>query len=310
MKKHLSFKPAWWAFNTHIHTVIPSQFGEIKQVDVTRVEIETPDDDFLELDLLKIYDKAPVVALFHGLEGSSERFYIRNLMFDLQQAGFNGVAMNFRGCGSRLNRQPRFYHSGETGDYQILFDWIREKFPSSPIFAVGFSLGGNALLKSLGELEDAHPLEKAVAVSPPYELKLGSYNLHRGFNRFYEYQFLRTLSSKLAAKTKVYPEMPGFSGSSIFEFDDQVTAKLHGFRDAVDYYDSCSSKSFLGSIKRPLLIIHSKKDTLTPLKYAPLSVMEHNPFIETIFTEIGGHVGFVSSPKNWLNQTIVNWLKF
>lgn len=302
------FKSAWWAFNAHVHTIVPSQFGEVKSVPCSRIELPTPDGDFLELDVYCASESAPVVALFHGLEGSSERFYIRNLMHDLKNAGISSVALNFRGCGSRMNNQPRFYHSGETGDYKLLFDWVSKEFPDNPIYAVGFSLGANALIKSLGELKELHPVEKAVGVSPPYDLKRGSWNLQKGFNRVYEYRFLRTLASKLEEKRKIFPEMPTFSGSSIFDFDDQVTSKLHGFKDGADYYDTCSSGQFIKHVKTPLLLIHSKVDTLTPLKYAPFEDIEANPHIETVFTEKGGHVGFVSSPRNWLNQTIVKWL--
>ena len=302
------FHPKWWALNTHVHTIVPSQFQTKKEVVCKRVEIETPDDDFLELDVLNLENENPVVVLFHGLEGSSERIYIRNLMHDLEQSGYSSVALNFRGCGSRLNRQRRFYHSGETSDYKRTFDWVTGHFPGKTVFAVGFSLGGNALVKSLGELGDAHPASKAVAVSPPYDLREGSVNLHKRFNRLYEYRFLRTLSRKATLKRAVYPDIPVFSGNSIYEFDDQVTAPVHGFDSAEHYYETCSSKHFYKHVKRPLLLIHSKEDTLCPIEFAPFEDIESNSFIETRFTKTGGHVGFLSSPGNWLNRTILAWL--
>lgn len=309
MKNPEEFRSPWWAINAHVHTVISSQFGEVKNVDVARLEISTPDDDFLEIDVLHSFPDAPVVALFHGLEGSSERFYIRNLMFDLRQSGLNTVALNFRSCGHKLNRQPRFYHSGETADYQTLFEWISQKYPSSSIYATGFSLGGNALIKYLGERGTEHRVKKAVAVSPPYDLGLGSKNLHHGFNRVYEYRFLRTLSKKLTQKRTQFPQLPTFSGNSVYEFDDQVTAPIHGFKNADDYYERSSSKRFLSAVRTPLLLIHSQQDTLTPLEYAPFSEINKNAHIETCFTKEGGHVGFISSPANWLNRTIIHWLK-
>ncbi|GAB5410198.1 MAG: hydrolase [Balneolaceae bacterium] len=305
---HKPFNSKWWAFNGHIHTVV-SSFGEVKPVEVNRIEIGTPDDDFLELDVLKLNNNNPVIALFHGLEGSSERFYIRNLMYDLKFAGFSSVALNFRGCGSRINKQQRFYHSGETSDYKLFFDWIGSHFPGLDIYAVGFSLGGNALIKSLGELKEKHSVQKAVTVSPPYDLKAGSLNLENGFNRIYSYRFLKTLVEKLKSKKTQYPELPTFEGSTLYEFDDQITAPVHGFSSADHYYETCSSKQFLKDVRKPLLIIHSKEDTLCPLEFAPFSEIEKNAFITTIFTEKGGHVGFLSSPKNWLNQTIIHWLQ-
>ena len=302
------FHSRWWAWNTHVHTIWFSQFEEKKKVDCKRFEIETPDDDFLELDILDLDNNKPVVALFHGLEGSSERIYIRNLMYDLKEAGFSSVALNFRGCGSRLNKQKRFYHSGETSDYLLLFDWIRKEFPGRPVYAVGFSLGGNALVKSLGELGASHPVQKAVAVSPPYDLREGSINLHRGFNRIYEYRFIQTLAKKAALKKVHYPDIPRFHGNSVYEFDDQVTAPIHGFDSADHYYETCSSKHFFKTVRKPLLVIHSKQDTLCPLEFAPFDDLESNSYIETVFTQQGGHVGFMSTPNNWLNRTILSWL--
>lgn len=302
------FKSSWWAFNTHVHTIVPSQFGSVKQVSVERIEIDTPDNDFLELDILDTDTDKPVVALFHGLEGSSERFYIRNLMYDLKKAGFSSVAMNFRGCGSRLNNQKRFYHSGETSDYHLLFDWINNRFPDQEIYAIGFSLGANALIKSLSELEDDPIIKKAVAVSPPYDLRGGSINMSKGFNKVYEYRFIHTLKEKANKKRKLFPDIPEFHGNTIYEFDDVVTAPVHGFESADHYYETCSSKNFLKAVRAPLLIIHSKKDTLCPLEFAPLNDIWNNPSIQTIFTDKGGHVGFVSSPGNWLNRTILAWV--
>ena len=303
-----NFSPSWWAFNGHLHTVV-SSFSEVKTIETERIQIDTPDEDFLEIDLVDLKNDQPVVALFHGLEGSSERFYIRNLMHDLKKSGFSSVALNFRGCGSRLNNQRRFYHSGETSDYMSFFNWIKSRFSGKTIYAVGFSLGGNALIKSLGEEGDSHPATKAVAVSPPYDLKAGSLNLEHGFNKVYAYRFLRTLVEKLEQKRVAYPDLPTFSGKTIYQFDDQVTAPIHGFNSADHYYDTCSSKRFLADVKKPLLLVHSKEDTLCPLEFAPFNDIKENPFISTIFTQKGGHVGFISTPPNWLNETILSWLQ-
>ncbi len=302
------FSSVWWAFNGHVHTVV-SSFSKVKAIPAERIEINTPDNDFLEIDLIDLENDRPIVALFHGLEGSSERFYIRNLMHDLKESGYSTAALNFRGCGSRLNEQRRFYHSGETSDYATFFKWIKSRFPEKPIYAVGFSLGGNALIKSLGEEQGSHPVERAVAVSPPYDLKAGSLNLEQGFNKVYAHRFLKTLAEKLERKRVKYPDLPIFNGNTLYTFDDQVTAPIHGFNDADHYYESCSSKKYLVDVKTPLLLIHSKEDTLCPLSFAPSGIIEENPFITKIFTEKGGHVGFISSPGNWLNETILHWLQ-
>ncbi|RNC83377.1 MAG: alpha/beta fold hydrolase [Balneola sp.] len=302
-----SFTSSWWALNGHIHTIAFS-FSKVREVAVTREEIPTPDDDFLEIDLIDLNNQRPVVALFHGLEGSSKRVYIRNLMHDLRDIGISSVALNFRGCGSRLNLKKRFYHSGETSDYATFFEWINSRFINNPVFAVGFSLGGNALIKYLAENAKSTIVSKAVAVSPPYELKAGSLNLDHGFNRIYSYRFIRTLKEKLTLKRITYPDLPEFSGSSLYQFDDQVTAPVHGFRDAEDYYESCSSARFLNQVSTPILLIHSHEDPLCPLDYAPFDIIEKNRYISSTFTRKGGHVGFIGKPENWMNKTIINWL--
>ncbi|MEX2604195.1 MAG: alpha/beta fold hydrolase [Gracilimonas sp.] len=303
------FKPAWWAWNAHIHTIVASQFSEVDKPEHERLEIPTPDHDSLEIDVCHVETGKPVVALFHGLEGSTERYYIGNLMRELHDAGFSSVAMNFRGCGSKMNRKPRFYHSGETEDYRTVFSWISENFPDKEIYAVGFSLGGNALVKYLGEEGLSSMITRAAVVSPPYDLKEGAIKLHQGFNRIYEINFLQTLVDKLNTKRRMIPEMPSFQGKSIYEFDDQVTAKLHGFDGADDYYRQCSSKHFYGDVKTDLLIIHSKEDTLCPFEFAPVKVMKNNPYIQTCFTEKGGHVGFLSTPEGWMYRVILKWLE-
>tara|TARA_R110002096_G_scaffold303080_7_gene498065 strand:- start:1048 stop:1995 length:948 start_codon:yes stop_codon:yes gene_type:complete len=303
-----AFKPAWWATNVHVHTVV-SSFITPENIDVKRIEIETPDDDFLEIDLLDLQNDKPIVALFHGLEGSSERPYIRSLMFSLQQEGFSSVALNFRSCGSKMNRQKRLYHSGETTDYATLFNWISQQFPKKEIYAVGFSLGGNALVKSLGEEGNQHPVSRAVAVSPPYSLKGGSLEMSKGFNRVYQKRFIRTLEKKAEQKRISFPDIPTFNGSTVYEFDDQITAPVHRFKNAEDYYAKSSSGPFFEHVRRPLLVIHSKEDSLCPLKFAPLSMIESNPDIDTLFTEQGGHVGFMSAQPGWLNRCILKWLK-
>ncbi|MCH2451234.1 MAG: alpha/beta fold hydrolase [Gracilimonas sp.] len=302
------FEPIWWAWNTHVHTIVASQFMRVQKPNCKRLEIPTPDDDFLEIDVRIKENNSPIVALFHGLEGSTDRYYIANLMRDLERSGFSSAALNFRGCGSRMNTKPRFYHSGETQDYRTFFGWISEQYPDREIYAVGFSLGANALVKYLAE-EGSHSLvNRAIAVSPPYDLKAGSLNLHRGFNRVYEVNFLKTLVQKLEEKRGEFPDMPAFSGNSVYAFDDEVTAPLHGFEGADDYYHQCSSKHFYGGVKTDLLIIHSREDTLCPIEFAPFRVIEQNQNIETCFTAKGGHVGFISAKKSWVFRTIIRWL--
>jgi predicted alpha/beta-fold hydrolase len=301
------FKPVWWAPEVHTQTVIAS-FSKVRDPQSERIEISTPDEDFLELEIIDLKTDKPVVALFHGLEGSSERHYIQNLMSDLKDAGYSSVALNFRGCGKKLNLQKRMYHLGETEDYKTLFIWMKEYFNESEIYAVGFSLGANALVKSLGELGVNHPVSKAVAVSPPYDLKRGSLRMNDGLNKVYQKRFLNTLAEKTDLKRKQFSDFPRFNGSSVYDFDDQVTAPLHGFKGADDYYEQSSSQHFYKDGEKPLLIIHSKADSLCPLEYAPFKDIVANKNIKTLFTESGGHVGFISRKRGWLNRSIIKWL--
>jgi len=249
-----------------------------------------------------------VVALFHGLEGSADRYYIIKLMRTLDDMNYSVVAVNFRSCGSRMNRQRRFYHSGETEDFHTVFSWIKRRFPDSPPAAVGFSLGGNALLKYLGEQGKNSLLHSAVAVSVPYDLKAGSEKIGAGFNQLYEYIFLKSLKKKLNQKRKTYPDLPSFSGSSLYAFDDQVTGPIHGFAGAEDYYARCSSGQFVPQIDVPTLLIHSKEDPICPADRMPLAAVKQKNNLDYIITDEGGHVGFHSRPSGWLCKTIKKYL--
>lgn len=312
MKTNLRHVPHFvsprWCLNGHIHTISRSLIGDTNQPEVNRVKIPTPDDDFLELDCTIQNDSNAVIALFHGLEGSTERYYMVELTKKLVSNGFSVVGVNFRGCGSRMNNQPRFYHSGETNDYHTVFNWIHKQFPNQKLGAVGFSLGANALVKFLGEEKSNSPLEAAVAVSVPYDLRLGSILLSKGFHRIYEYYFLRTLQEKLEIKRQKYPKLPNFTGSTIFEFDDQVTSIIHGFDGAEDYYEQCSARRFVENVKTDTLFIHSRQDPLCPVEAMPVDKINQNIFTDYIITEQGGHVGFWSKPKGWLNFVIENYL--
>lgn len=302
------FRSPSWCINGHVHTIARSFLGDTRPPYHNRIEIPTPDNDFLELDVIRHPNDMPVIVLFHGLEGSSYRYYMVELAKELDAENFSVAAVNFRSCGSRMNRQPRFYHSGETDDYATVFNWIQQEFPGRKIGAVGFSLGANALLKSLGEEQEDHTADAAVAVSVPYDLRLGSINISKGFNRLYDYRFLRTLRKKLDAKRQEYPELPRFNGSTLYEFDDQITSVVHGFANAEDYYARCSSRKFVSDIKKPVLLIHSEEDPLCPFSGMPMSEIKENPFLDYIITEQGGHVGFLSEPKGWLNNAILCYL--
>lgn len=303
-----AFRPPPWAFNSHVHTIWPSLTDNTTKPEAEWMITDTPDGDFLEAETIILDNKKPVVALFHGQEGSSNRYYINRLMQQLYRYEISSAALNFRGCGPTMNRQPVFYHSGATSDYRVFTDELNRRYPDRDIMAVGFSLGGNALVKFLAECGNCSSISRAVVVSPPFDLRAGSLNMQQGFNRIYELNFLQTLKDKLERKKTQFPELPDFTGDTLYDFDDQVTAPVHGFRDADHYYKECSSRQFYPEIKIPLLIIHSREDTLCPLEYAPFSTIKENRYIDTLFTEKGGHVGFIDAAGDWLSETVCSYL--
>lgn len=304
-----AFKPAPWCVNGHGHTILCSLLFTSPAVHYEREIIKTPDDDFLEIDIIEKDNNSPVVVLFHGLEGNSKRYYITRLAQNLSERGFSVVAVNFRSCGSKINLNKRFYHSGETEDLKLVFEWTASFFPNSPMFAAGFSLGASAILNFLKKHNTNHPVDAAAVISTPFELRKGSLNLEKGINRIYSLQFLKTLVEKLNQKRKIFPDLPEFSGSTLYEFDDQITAPIHGFKDADDYYRSCSSSFFMDRINTNSLIIHSKQDPMCPFKWTPVGSITKNPSLTSSFTDHGGHVGFWSLPPGWLNNTVARYFE-
>lgn len=301
------FTSAPWCFNGHAHTVLCSLLFDSPPLNSKCITIETPDGDFLEIDINERKEGSPIALLFHGLEGNSRRYYITRLAQTLMDEGYTTVAINFRSCGSRINRNRRFYHSGETKDIQTVLHWIDDKFPGRTVFAAGFSLGASALLNYLKKNGSYHPIQAVAAVSTPFDLKKGSLNLNNGFNKIYTRYFLDSLVEKLQKKREVYPDLPNFTGSTLYDFDDQVTGPIHGFTGADHYYESCSSAFFMDRIKTNALVVHSKQDPLCPFRWTPVKDIAANHAIETAYTDRGGHVGFWSLPPGWINQTILHY---
>lgn len=304
MQSESLYKSAPWCFNGHAHTILCSLLFQSPTLHSEKLKIDTPDDDFLEIDVVNNGRGKPVAVLFHGLEGHSRRFYITQLAEHLTERGFSTVALNFRSCGSSMNRQRKFYHSGETDDLATVFKWVQQNFRGSDIFAAGFSLGGSALLNFLKKYNRDHPLRAASVISTPFELKKGSLNLEVGFNRLYSILFLQTLVRKLQEKQTKFPDLPAFEGSTLYDFDDQVTGPIHGFEGADHYYHQCSSAYFMDKIHTDTLVINSREDPMCPFKWTPLKQIENNPKITASFPKKGGHVGFWSLPNGWVNQEI------
>lgn len=303
-----TFKSAPWCFNGHVHTILPSLLFNSPHLNSSTERIPTPDDDFLDIDIVKQENSAaPAAVIFHGLEGSSRRYYVRRMAQKLYERGMHIFAVNFRSCSGEMNSNRRFYHSGETKDPETVFRWVTDQFPDSKLFAVGFSLGASALLNTIHKNGNESKAEAFAAISTPFDLKQGSINLQSGFNRIYDYRFLRSLEYKLKEKRKTYPDLPSFNGKTLYDFDDRVTAPIHGFNDADDYYRQCSAAFFMDKIETPGLIIHSRQDPLCPFEYTPTEAINSNPFLSTAFPKKGGHVGFWSLPPDWAEQNVADY---
>ena len=253
--------------------------------------------------------------MLHGLEGSSRAGYIAEVFRQAQQRGWQAIGLNFRSCSGEPNRLAASYHSGSTGDVSFVAHRLRKASPG-PLTAIGFSLGGNILLRLLGETGDAAPVDAAVAISTPFDLQECAHALdHRGsWFRLYRHHFLRSLRKKALEKSRRFPQLLDRSAirsiSGIEAFDELVTAPLNGFASAAHYYAQCSSGPILHRIRRPTLLLNAKDDPLapTPVPFEALA----NPNLSVVATEKGGHVGFVSGslfrPRYWAEQQALDFL--
>ncbi|MSR16510.1 MAG: hydrolase [Methylococcaceae bacterium] len=319
------FKSAWWLKNPHFQTLYPTLFRKIPTPLLRRERLITPDNDFIDIDWYGEGDK-PLIILLHGLTGSSESVYIKGLQHLLFTQNFRSVTLNFRGCSGEPNQTARCYHSGETEDIHFLYQTLREREPNTLFAAIGFSLGGNVLLKWLGEQSENVALFAAVAVSVPFVLSECSTKLNYGFSKFYRMNLLRELKTYIADK-QTHLEKIGFQNEadklnalgdlskikSFWEYDERVVAKLHGFRNAHDYYARSSSRQFLKKITVPTLLIQAIDDPFMTKKTIP-EASELSDFVQLEMTEQGGHVGFVAGknpfePVYWLEQRISNFLE-
>lgn len=317
------FAPAWWLPDPHSQTLwgkfcrrtpLPST-GFLERWD-------TPDGDFLDLFRVPAPPGAPRLLVLHGLEGTIRSHYARGILGRAAAAGWAADLLIFRGCGDEPNRAPRFYHSGETGDLGFVVDRISAEQPGSPLFMVGYSLGGNVLLKWLGEAGVQLPghVRAAAAVSVPFDLEAGASYLGRGFSRIYERHFLHTLKRKAMEKLNRFPglfDAEALRGvTSIVGFDEVVTAPIHGFADAHDYYQRSSALRFLPNISLPTMLLSAFDDPFLPpaILREAAAVAGRNPHLTTVFSARGGHVGFVGAsgslrPRYFSEDRIVDFFR-
>jgi predicted alpha/beta-fold hydrolase len=281
-------------------------------LDLRWERVELPDGDFI--DLAWQDSEGPVVLLIHGLEGSLTSHYATPLITALSKAGFRCIFMHLRGCSGVPNRLQRSYHSGATEDLVEIIEFLRIK-GDMPQAVVGISLGGNLLLKYLGELGHDSALKGAVAVSVPFNLESAVTRLQQGLSKIYNRYLLRKLMKSHTEKRRSLsvPVAEHFDSiSTIYEFDDRITAIQNGFADAADYYSRCSCGQFLNKITTPTLILHAQDDPFMHAKDVP-DLQDLGPGVSLELSDRGGHVGFVQGnlpwrPVYWLDQRIPAFL--
>ena len=318
----VSYRAPRWLPGGHLQTLYAALAAPGPHVRYRRERWDTPDGDFIELDWLAERVSAPapedatqpLVVLFHGLEGNSRSPYARALMAAAGRAGLRGVVVHFRGCGSELNRQPRAYHSGDSHEIDWILRRLRCRHARGALYACGVSLGGNVLLKWLGEqnLAAAAIVNAAAAVSAPLDLMAAGNALDAGFNLVYTRNFLRTMKRKALLKLAQFPQLCDretlLAAGTLRAFDNLITAPLHGYRDTDDYWTRASSKPWLARIAVPTLVLNARNDPFLPAHALPQGG-EVSPFVRLEQPAGGGHVGFVSGifPGNlrWLPQRLL-----
>jgi predicted alpha/beta-fold hydrolase len=312
-----SYAAPRWLPGGHLQTIYPATCIARPAVSFRRERWSAPDGDFIDVDFIDGKPGLPYIVLFHGLEGSSESHYARSLMAHIRDLGWSGAIPHFRGCSGDLNHGPRFYHSGDAEE----IDWILRRLDSDRkqrgagnYYAAGVSLGGNALLRWLGQSQhSAGFIDAACAVSAPLDLAGGGAALSRGINMIYTRVFLQTLKPKCLQKLQQFPGLFDqellMRARNLYEFDNVVTAPLHGFRDTDDYWDRASAKHVLHDIAVPTLILNARNDPFLPARHLPQSASSH---VVLEYPDEGGHVGFASGPLpgslDWLPRRIIRFL--
>jgi predicted alpha/beta-fold hydrolase len=309
-----SYQAPWWLPGGHLQTIYAA-LAPAPRVAFRRERWDTPDGDFIDLDWAEAAENArsgPLLALFHGLEGSSASPYARAIAAQALAAGWRCVIPHFRGCSGELNRLPRAYHSGDSSELDWILDRLGAEYaPRGDLNAAGVSLGGNALLKLLGEKGAGIGVRRAVAISAPLDLAAAGRNLDRGLSReLYTRMFLKSLKKKTFEKMQRQQiSVDGgrvTSARTFWQFDDAVTAPLHGFLGADDYWTKSSSAQWLARIRIPTLVINARNDPFMPASVLD-ALGELPPNVVLEFPRDGGHAGFPGS-KRWLARRVLEFL--
>ena len=294
-----SYRAPWWLPGGHLQTIVPATLVPRPRVAYRRERWDTPDGDFIELDFAQPEPpaaNAPLLVLFHGLEGGSDSHYARAVMRHFADRGWRALVAHFRGCGGEPNLLPRAYHSGDSDEAEWILRRVHARFPQAPLHAVGVSLGGNVLAKWLGErAEDARFVRAAASIGSPLDLSAGGVALGRGFNLVYTRMFLGTLKRKALAKLAHWPDIAQVesirAARTLRAYDDAFTAPVHGVRDADDYWTRASGKPWLGGVRVPHLVLNARNDPFVPAASLPTEG-EVSRYVTLEQPDGGGHIGF------------------
>ena len=311
------YRPPWWYRGRHFQTIWGPLLRWPRRPPLRRERWQTPDGDFLDLDWLD--GGPPLVVLLHGLEGSSHSHYAAGLLGEAAALGWRAVVLHFRSCSGELNRGPRLYHAGETGDLDWVIGRLIEREPATLLGLVGVSLGGNVALKWLGERGEGAPAQvrAAAAISTPFDLTACAESLDRGLNRrLYTARFLRSMKAKVDAKRHLYAglvNVPAALRARTFAvYDRLATAPINGFADERDYWTRASSGPYLARIRRPCLLINAANDPFIPASTLPTATVAGSSWLEAAFLPQGGHVGFLEGPwgrRSWAERQALAFLR-
>lgn len=314
-----AFRPAPGLANAHLQTLVGRLLRSHDGPPLRRERWPTSDGDFVDLDFTPDPDPGrPLLVVLHGLEGNARRNYCLEAYRALARHRIASVGLNFRACSGEPNLRARTYHSGETDDLAGVLEELRRRFPRRPLGLLGFSLGGNVALKYLGERGAESVAVAGAAISVPYDLSAGATHLERTLlgRHLYTRYFLRSLKRKVRDKAHLVEEQVSLEAlwqvPTIRAFDELLTAPLHGFAGAEDYYRRSSSAAFLDGIRVPTLLLHSVDDPFLPAAAIPRQAMQDNPWLHPVLTPRGGHVGFVGGslqrPRFWAEASAARFL--
>ncbi|WP_163097488.1 alpha/beta fold hydrolase [Acidithiobacillus ferrianus] len=317
MNPFCTFHPPWWSRDGHVQTIWAPFFARSGNADFRREIWQTPDADRLAVDWVDAPAGAPVVILFHGLGSSSRGHYARALAEALRQREWAGCFINFRGCGGMDNLLPRSYHAGDSAEIRWMLERAAALMPERPRYAVGVSLGGNALLKYLGEAGDTalEVLRRAAAVCAPIDLAATAAHLQKGPIHLYGRYFLKNMKTSVRRYRTRYPDLVHwprvFSAKSLYDFDQYFTAPVHGFSAARQFWAEGSAAPLLSRIRVPTLLLHSADDPIVPIDV--VRRVRISASVTRCITRQGGHVGFVDGPfpghLRWLPNTLLDYFE-